>query len=225
MSAQRRAVTDEQKSARRRLLIHSAWSLFQAQDYATISMADVARASGLAKGTLYLYFTTKEGLFLAVLAEQCATWFDAIDTALDEGQVRRPDQLVSLLVDSLATRPHLVRLFALAHVVLEQNIDYGAAYAYKRMLQTRLAATGRRLEAQFGWLQAGQGAQFLLRAYALVIGLESLAHPAPIVAKVLAQEAELAGFQVDFATEFAALLRGLVLAYATPDGSSTGGAA
>lgn len=224
MSAKRRAVTDEQKSARRNVLIQSAWALFQTQDYATISMADVARASGLAKGTLYLYFTTKEGLFLAVLEEQFMAWFDVIDAALDRPAPLSDDQWVDLLVDSLATRPHFVRLFALAHVVLEQNIDYGAAFAYKQLLQARMAATGQRLEARFAWLQTGQGAQFLLRAYALVIGLESLAHPAPIVVKVLEQESTLAGFQVDFATDFAALLRGLILAYSPPDRASTGGA-
>lgn len=48
-------------------LVEAATSVFIAQGYRRTQMGDVARAVGLAKGTLYLYVESKEALFDAVL--------------------------------------------------------------------------------------------------------------------------------------------------------------
>lgn len=80
-----RALRDDQKQVRRQALIDIAWQLFQANSYPAITMAEVAERAGLAKGTLYLYFRTKEELFLA-MQQQFATWFDDLDTQLANTQ-------------------------------------------------------------------------------------------------------------------------------------------
>ena len=48
-------------------LVASATSVFIEQGYGRTQMADIAEASGLAKGTLYLYVESKEALFDLVL--------------------------------------------------------------------------------------------------------------------------------------------------------------
>ena len=62
----RRAIGDKQKQRRRQAMIDVAWQLFQQSSYQAITMAEVAERAGIAKGTVYLYFKTKEELFLAV---------------------------------------------------------------------------------------------------------------------------------------------------------------
>lgn len=216
--AGRRAVRADQKAARRQVILDRAWALFQAQTYDAINMADVARAAELAKGTVYLYFPTKEALFLAILEQQFAAWFDTVDAALGalpktDDPARTADAIIGLLAGSLAAQPDLVRLFALAHVVLEHNIDHDAARRYKHLLRERTTHTGAQLEARLPYLRAGEGAQLLLRAYALVIGVHNLAHPAPVAADILAEDRALSGFQVAFETELTALLRALLCYY------------
>ncbi|HTN84310.1 MAG TPA: helix-turn-helix domain-containing protein, partial [Sorangium sp.] len=82
MSSTRRARKEEQKEERRRFIIDAAWQLFQETPYPEVTMAQVAERTRLAKGTLYLYFTTKEELFLAVVDQELVKWFDDVNRHL-----------------------------------------------------------------------------------------------------------------------------------------------
>jgi AcrR family transcriptional regulator len=58
-------------SAKRRQIIEGAREVFLSQGFDAASMADIARKAGVSKGTLYVYFKSKEDLFEAIAEEQC----------------------------------------------------------------------------------------------------------------------------------------------------------
>ena len=58
-------------SAKRRQIVQGARSIFLAQGFDAASMSDIARAAGVSKGTLYVYFDNKEQLFEAIVHEEC----------------------------------------------------------------------------------------------------------------------------------------------------------
>jgi len=60
MRTWRRAVREEQRDQRRDTILAAAEALFLRKELADISMAEVGQRAGLAKGTLYLYFPTRE---------------------------------------------------------------------------------------------------------------------------------------------------------------------
>ena len=64
------AASDED-SAKRRQIINGAHNVFLAQGFDAASMNDIARAAGVSKGTLYVYFNNKEELFEAIVEEEC----------------------------------------------------------------------------------------------------------------------------------------------------------
>ena len=64
-----RARKEEDKEARRRQLLDAALELYRATSYDEVKMADVAERSKLAKGTVFLYFPTKEALFNSLYLE------------------------------------------------------------------------------------------------------------------------------------------------------------
>ena len=55
--------------ARRERIVRTALRALASSDYDQIKISDVARDSGVALGTLYRYFTSKEHLFAAVFVE------------------------------------------------------------------------------------------------------------------------------------------------------------
>jgi AcrR family transcriptional regulator len=57
----------DRRDARAQTLIAAALEEFKAKGYAAARLDDVARRAGVAKGTLYLYFDSKEALFKAVV--------------------------------------------------------------------------------------------------------------------------------------------------------------
>ncbi|HEY3056667.1 MAG TPA: helix-turn-helix domain-containing protein [Thermoanaerobaculia bacterium] len=66
------------------------------------SMTDVAEDAGIVKGTIYLYFKTKEELKQAVLLRVIEEWLDDIDRQLEKRRGRwSRKQITNLLKDAL----------------------------------------------------------------------------------------------------------------------------
>lgn len=218
MAIKQRAMSDEQKQVRRQTILDVALDLFQETSYEAVSMADVARRAGLAKGTLYLYFSTKEMLFLAIQTQMFEAWFDEVDGRLAEikaaGEHCTVEAFVDLIAGALENRPVMVRLIAILHTILEQNIDFDTALAFKQMLRARVLETGPLVEACLPFLKAGEGTRLLLQLHALIIGLQHMADPAPVVRQVL-EEPGLEIFKIDFMQQFSSTLTVLLngLAY------------
>jgi AcrR family transcriptional regulator len=57
----------KQKKQRHQEILAAAFEEFAAHGYAATRLEDVARRGGIAKGTIYLYFRDKQGLFRAVV--------------------------------------------------------------------------------------------------------------------------------------------------------------
>ena len=60
-------------SAKRRQIVEGARNIFLSQGFDAASMADIAKAAGVSKGTLYVYFKNKEQLFAAIVQQECCT--------------------------------------------------------------------------------------------------------------------------------------------------------
>jgi AcrR family transcriptional regulator len=78
-----------QDSAKRRQIIDGACQVFLAHGYDAASMGLIAREAGVSKGTLYVYFKSKEELFEAIVFEQAgkqAEQIFAFDETADVGQ-------------------------------------------------------------------------------------------------------------------------------------------
>ncbi len=58
-------------SAKRRQIVQGAREIFLAKGFDAASMSDIARAAGVSKGTLYVYFENKEQMFQAIVHEEC----------------------------------------------------------------------------------------------------------------------------------------------------------
>lgn len=62
---------DLAESAKRRQIMEGARAVFLAQGFDAASMGEIARAAGVSKGTLYVYFESKEHLFQEIVEERC----------------------------------------------------------------------------------------------------------------------------------------------------------
>jgi AcrR family transcriptional regulator len=65
-------------SAKRRQVVEGARSVFLSRGFDAASMNDIARAAGVSKGTLYVYFTNKEQLFAAIVERECMAHAEAV---------------------------------------------------------------------------------------------------------------------------------------------------
>jgi AcrR family transcriptional regulator len=68
----------QQDSARRRQIMDGAREVFLGQGFDAASMTEIARKAGVSKGTLYVYFDSKEQLFEAIAHEACGAQAEGV---------------------------------------------------------------------------------------------------------------------------------------------------
>jgi AcrR family transcriptional regulator len=215
--SQQRARSAEDKDLRRAHLVEAATRLFADADFDAVTIARVAELAGVAKGTAYIYFATKEALFLELVRAELLLWLDDMEAALKRLRARQPlDAVPAALARSVAQRPALQRLLTLLHTVIEPKIDEAAARDFKLFLRDLLTRASAAVCAKLPGLTEAQAGTLMLQLHALVISLAQLSKPPPVIARVMASDPELQFMQIDFEPflrdTLAALLRGTVSA-------------
>jgi AcrR family transcriptional regulator len=74
---------ERERLARREAIISSAHSLFIAKGFTDTTMDEIAHQTELSKGTLYLYFNSKEELYVTVITEGLKILFDRLEETFD----------------------------------------------------------------------------------------------------------------------------------------------
>jgi AcrR family transcriptional regulator len=78
------------EDGKRRQILDGAMRVFLDKGFDAASMSEIARAAGVSKGTLYVYFADKQSLFDAIVQERCHIHaervfeFDHTDHAVEE---------------------------------------------------------------------------------------------------------------------------------------------
>jgi AcrR family transcriptional regulator len=150
------------KAERPQEILAAAFEEFAAHGYAAARLEDVAKRGGIAKGTIYLYFKHKEGLFRAVvrslihpvfekLAAFVGTFSGSAEELLEELISRHYNQVVRnekarailrLLIAESGKFPQLSDIFhrEIIHpgvTALRQVLEKGAASGEFRKTKTR----------------------------------------------------------------------------------------
>lgn len=176
----RHAVAAEDKEARRNLILSAARKLFAGDPSRLPSAALIAEHAGLAKGTLYLYFRTKEEIFLTLLRVEWAGLFECVHRAFQSDRRQAKRRIADFILEYTAyveCHPDLLRLDALSYSVLERNLTYEALKQHKRKVASAIDRAGLAIEESL-LLTNGEGSRLLIRTYALTSGLwQALDYP------------------------------------------------
>jgi AcrR family transcriptional regulator len=130
-----RARTAEQKAQRRNAVLEAAEQFFLEVGYEAFSMSNLAKNIGIAKGTLYHYFETREDIFLTLYEQSLVRWSDIF---IDE------------LGETIASQVYARKLFEAAaadgtflplQIRLEHLIEHNVAVP--RLIQSKQIFIGR----------------------------------------------------------------------------------
>ena len=130
---------DEHK---RQLIIDTAARFFATQPFHKVRLDDIAAAAKLGKGTLYIYFDSKEDLYFALIYEGFARLVDELHAQL-QGEQDRPaveslERIVRRLVAVAFQNPHFFELMRTTGAVVPGQIE--PAWQAKRQEFQRLVA-------------------------------------------------------------------------------------
>jgi AcrR family transcriptional regulator len=171
-----RAIASSEKQERRNAILDAAEGLFLKHPERMASVAEVAAQAGLAKGTVYLYFPSKEEMLLALHERQVAHFFGQLMELLSQDRRLDFDDVFPVTRDHLLRLPGYLELTSRCFALMDREIPRETAIAFKTRVAQTLDAAGGRLERHFR-LPRGAGVMLLLHSYGLIVGLWQLLHP------------------------------------------------
>ena len=200
----RRAVAPEAKSARRAAIVAAAAELARRDATSSFSVEQVARRAGVAKGTVYLYFGTREEVLLAVHEMQTHELFDVVERSLASSEASAA-KVVRAGLRYLRAHPEFYPLAGNCRGMLDQNVSTEAAFGFKAGIAQRMQPLGRRIEELYPGLRPGEGAALLMNSYALMVGLWQQADP-PLSLRPVMHRPEMQIFKLDLERQLTAAL-------------------
>ncbi|MFE4500929.1 TetR/AcrR family transcriptional regulator [Rhodococcus sp. NPDC056743] len=106
---------------RRQRVVDAAWELLLSNEFDSIQIRDVAERSGVSLGTVYRYFTSKEHLYAAVMADWSAS--DPIKKSGKLDVSLPPDERIRSRLHYSVNRLHEFPTFLRLQSVLRQSAD------------------------------------------------------------------------------------------------------
>jgi AcrR family transcriptional regulator len=172
MAIRQRAIQAVDKQERHQAILDAAERLLLRAPDRIPNVADVADEAGLAKGTVYLYFPSKEELLLALHERNIDGFFLTLDAVLDAQRERVTlEDLLAITFERIVRRPLLLPLAARCFALMAQSIPAEVAETYRVRMAERLEHAGKGLERLFPALAPGEGVAKLRHSFALIIGL------------------------------------------------------
>lgn len=179
MIVKARALRDEDKLARRGEILAAAERLFREHPEGLASMDELAEAAGVAKGTLYLYFSSKEEVMLALHEHHCESMFGELHRALaDPGQFSI-DRFLDLVQKHALGQPEFMSVGALVVGMMERSLPLEAAQRFRTRLGEWLLEAGAGIERTLG-IPTEEAARLMTQSFALMLGMWQLKGCCPL---------------------------------------------
>ena len=162
-----RARTAEQKALRRQAVLEAAETYFHEVGYEAFSMAQLARRAGVVKGTLYLYFKTREELFLTLYEQSLVRWSQVFRDCLSD-PLTSTAYAEALYGTTMADGTFVPLLIRLEHVI-EHNVAIDRLIQSKRIFIREVEAIADLTSTSLG-LGKGPAREIVKTMGVLLIG-------------------------------------------------------
>lgn len=207
MAVKQRAVGAHDKEERRTAILNAAEKLYLKHPDRIASVAEVAVAAGLAKGTVYLYFPSKEEMLLALHERHVARFFARMVGLLTGPRAVGFDEVFAVTRDHFMRVPGYLALTSRCFAMMDREIPLDVVIEFKKRIGLLLSGAGAGLARHFP-LTLPQGVTILMHSYGLIVGLWQLVHPNERLGKAMNQPA-LRALKLDYEREIEAALRAL----------------
>ena len=157
-----RARRDADKAERVGAILAAARQVWAESSWIDFSVDEVAKRAGIVKGTVYLYFPSKERLLLVVFESYLEEFLDDVDRALEKRRGRASaGDVTELLSRHLRGRDSFLRLLPLVAMASDS----------KHFIHERFTHTASLIEDR---LPKVNGLQFLSHAMAVFTGTAAM---------------------------------------------------
>jgi AcrR family transcriptional regulator len=183
-----KALTEAERDERRNLLARCAAEVLGDVGWNRLTIDAVAQGAGVSKGSVFLFFASKEDLVLHAAALGYEAWFRRLEEL--DPTVPAPD-LAQRIAVTLRADPHLLPLMGLVGPVLEQGCSPEAVIRFKEGLAARFRSMASAWGARLPHVAPEVWQPLFLQVHAVLIGAWSAGEASERVRQALAERPDL----------------------------------
>ncbi len=118
--------------ARKDEILNACAELYETKGFNEITIKDIGAETTLTRTGIYLYFQTKEEIFLALLAKEYDGWTAEMQAVMAERPAMPRGEVAVVLARTLTDHPRLLRLLSMNLYEMEANSRPERLTAFKR---------------------------------------------------------------------------------------------
>lgn len=119
-------ISEEEKKLREQFILERAIEMFETLNFSELTMNALAKKCKIAKGTLFLYFPTKETLFAKLLYKEYSQWGMHELEELKKQATFTKDSYKKFIIDQtkylLKERMRMIRLVSMKQSIIDKNV-------------------------------------------------------------------------------------------------------
>lgn len=120
-------ISEKEKRLKEELIMQNAIEMFEESNFSEITMNALAKKCKIAKGTLFLYFKTKETLFAKLLYKEYSQWGIHELEELKKHKTFTKESYIDFIMDQtkylLKERMRMIRLVSMKRSIINNNIS------------------------------------------------------------------------------------------------------
>ena len=157
--------------ARKEEILQACAALYETRGFKETTLKEIGAATTLTRTGIYLYFQTKEEIFLALLAKEYDGWVAEMQAVMAERPAMPRGEVAAVLARTLTDHPRLLRLLSMNLYEMEANSRPERLTAFKHSFGASLDTVDRMLrqylpEADDVWRQ-----RFLYAFFPFIYGI------------------------------------------------------
>ena len=157
--------------ARKDEIINACAALYETKGFKEITLKEIGAATTLTRTGIYLYFETKEEIFLALLAREYDAWVDQMRDIMARRAAMSRMEVADVLARTLTDHPRLLRLLSMNLYEMEANSRLERLTAFKRSFGASLDTVDRLVQKYIPDMDADDRKRFLYAFFPFIYGI------------------------------------------------------
>ncbi len=157
--------------ARKEEILQACAALYETHGFKETTLKEIGAATTLTRTGIYLYFQTKEEIFLALLAKEYDGWVVEMQAVMAEQPILPRGDVAAVLARTLTDHPRLLRLLSMNLYEMEANSRPERLTAFKRSFGASMDTVDRLLRQYLPEVDDAWRRRFLYAFFPFIYGI------------------------------------------------------
>ena len=157
--------------ARKEEILEACAALYETRGFKETTLKEIGAATTLTRTGIYLYFQTKEEIFLALLAKEYDGWVAEMQAVMAEKPAMPRMEVADMLARTLTDHPRLLRLLSMNLYEMEANSRPERLTAFKHSFGASLDTVDRLIRQYLPEADEAWRRRFLYAFFPFIYGI------------------------------------------------------